>query len=101
MEGFDDGDKAFYVDKKLAEAYYDYLVASGQTVLAQRMANGTMNLTYKGIESCGEAMGYLFCKALNGGTQAHAVILTHKGNFLYGADSAYGAPNTGEVVRMW
>lgn len=41
-------------------------------------------------------------KALNGGTQAHAVILTLRGNFLFATDKAYGGgPERDEAVVVW
>lgn len=101
MENFDDSDKVFYVDKKLADAYYDYLIASGQTVLNERQSGRPNNLTYKGIEIKVKKWDGLL-RALNGGTQAHAVILTLRGNFIFGTDGDYGGgPNRDEAVRIW
>jgi hypothetical protein len=105
MEYFDDSQKAFYVDKKLAVAYYDYLIQSGVTVLMQR-ATGLDNiaipiLAFKGIEVRVKKWDGALA-ALNGGVQAHAVILTLKGNFLYGCDSKYGGgPERNEAIRIW
>jgi hypothetical protein len=93
-------DKCFYVDSDLAEAYYDYLIAAGHTVLMERMS-GRPKLYYKGIEVKVKKWDGVLA-ALNGGTEAHAVILTLRGNFLYGADSKYGGgPRRNEAVRMW
>lgn len=100
MENMDDDNKIFYVDKKLAEAYHDYVVQSGVTVLAERMS-GKPILYKKGILiKIKKWDGVL--KALNNGTESHAVILTLQGNFIYGADSNYGGgPRRNEAIRVW
>ena len=97
---FPKGDKAYYVDTDLAEAYHDYLVAAGHTVLMERMS-GKPQLFHKGIEVKPKAWDGPLA-ALNGGTAAHAVILTLRGNFIYGADSKYGGgPRRDEAIRIW
>lgn len=100
MDNFDDDDKVFYVNKKLAEAYYDYLIQSGDTVLRERMS-GKPILYYRGIlVKIKKWDGIL--KSLNSGTQAHAIIFTLKGNFLFGTDSSYGGgPKRNEAIRVW
>ena len=95
-----DSDKAFYVDEHLANAYDDYLKLSGQTTIIDRMTMLPV-LKKRGIEirikKWDGPLG-----ALNGGVPAHAVILTLKGNFIYGADSKYGGgPRRNEAVRIW
>lgn len=97
---FDKKDKAFYVDTDLAEAYYDYLIQSGVTVLQERMSGRPM-LYFKGIEVKPKKWDGILA-ALNGGTAAHAVIFTLQGNFLYAADSAYGGgARNNEAIRIW
>lgn len=97
---FDDDLKAFYVDKKLSQAYYDYVIQSGQTVIADRMS-GAPILFFKGIRVKVKKWDGVLA-ALNAGTEAHAVILTLQGNFLYGADSKYGGgPRRNEAIRIW
>lgn len=100
LDNMDDDLKAFYVDKKLAEAYHDYMVQSGQTVIKERMS-GKPILYKKGIiVKIKKWDGVL--KSLNGGTQAHAVILTLQGNFIYGANSNYGGgAKHNEAIRVW
>ena len=101
MMFFDDDLKAFYVDKKLAVAYYDYLVQSGNTTIQQRADGTPVNMTFKGIKIKVKKWDGILA-ALNGGTGAHAVILTLQGNFLYGADSKYGGgPRRNEAIRIW
>lgn len=101
MDNFDDDNKVFYVDKKLAEAYHDYVVQSGQTVMRERMS-GKPILFFKGIELKIKRWDGIL-RALNGGDdQAHAVILTLKGNWIFGTDSNYGGgPRRNEAVRLW
>lgn len=100
MQFFDDDLKAFYVDKKLAQAYYDFLIQSGHTVLTERMS-GAPILYFKGIRVKIKKWDGILA-ALNGGTQAHAIILTLQGNFLYACDSKFGGgPKRNEAVRIW
>ena len=91
MMFFDDDLKAFYVNKKLAQAYYDYLIQSGNTVLTERMS-GAPILFFKGIRVRIKKWDGVLA-ALNNGVH---------GNFLYGADSKYGGgPRRNEAVRIW
>jgi len=100
LKFFDKADKAFYVDQDLAEAYHEYVVTSGVTVLMERMTGRPM-LFKKGIEVRVKKWDGVLA-ALNAGTAAHACILTLKGNFLYAADSKYGGgPKRNEAIRMW
>lgn len=100
MKYYDKSLKVFYVDNDLAEGYFEYLIASGQTVLSERMS-GKPILYYKGILVKPKKWDGILA-ALNGGTAAHAVILTIQGNFLYGADSKYGGgPKRDEAVRIF
>lgn len=100
MKFYDKTLKVFYVDEDLADAYHDYLVQSGQTVMADRMS-GKPILYKKGILVKPKKWDGILA-GLNTGTAAHAVILTLQGNFLYGADSKYGGgPKRNEAVRIW
>lgn len=100
MKFFDKSLKVFYVDTDLADAYHEYVKASGETPMVDRMS-GRPILYKKGIlvkpKKWDGVLG-----ALNDGTEAHAVILTLKGNFLFGADSKYGGgPNRDEAIRIY
>lgn len=100
MKFYDKTMKVFYVDDDLAEAYHDYLVQAGHTVMSDRMS-GKPILYKKGILVKPKKWDGVLA-ALNAGTEAHAVILTLQGNFLYGADSKYGGgPKRNEAVRIW
>ena len=100
MRFYDRELKAFYVNDSFADAYYDYLIQSGVTVLNERMT-GKPILRFKGIPVKPKKWDGIL-NALNGGTDAHAVIFTLQGNFLYGADSKYGGgPKRNEAIRIW
>ena len=100
MKFYDRDLKCFYVDEDLADAYYNYLKASGHTFLADRMT-GKPILYFNSILVKPKKWDGIL-GALNGGTSAHAVILTLKGNFLYGCDSKYGGgPRRNEAIRIW
>ena len=88
MRYYDKNLKAFYVDQNLAYAYHDYLIQSGVTTIMDRMS-GKPILYFKGILVKDKPWDGILA-ALNAGTEAHAIILTLQGNFLYGADSTYG-----------
>lgn len=93
-------DKVIYVDEDLAEAYWDYVVAAGQSSIQDRMS-GKATLYFKGIEVKTKLWSSTLA-ALNGGTAAHVVILTLRGNWLFAADSKYGGgPRRNEAIRVW
>lgn len=92
--------KAFYVDQDLADAYEQWLVLSGYATVQDRM-NGVSKLFFNKIEVRVKPWDGILA-ALNGGTAAHSIILTVKGNFLYGADSKYGGgARRNEAIRVW
>jgi len=100
MKFFDKSMKVFYVNDDLADAYHEWLIGAGHTVMADRMS-GKPILYFKGILVKPKKWDGVLA-ALNGGVDAHAVILTLQGNFLYGADSKYGGgPRRNEAVRIW
>lgn len=97
---YDKALKAFYVDENLAEAYYAFLIASGVTTIVERMS-GKPILYKNGILVKTKKWDGILA-GLHGGTEAHACILTLQGNFIYGADSAYGGgPYRNEAVRIY
>jgi len=102
MEAYDDAEKCFYVNKSIYDAYGDYLltIQAGALKLDELQA-GRSRLFKKGIEIKWKKWNHVL-KALNAGTQAHAAILTLRGNFLYKTDSTYGGgPMRNEAVRIW
>lgn len=93
--------KAFYVSQEIADAYEDYLIATG-VAPAQQYMNGFSKLFYKGIPVLVEPVWGPIMTTLNGGTSANAVILTIRGNFVFGTDKNYGTgPNRNEAFRVW
>lgn len=102
LDSWDDDDKAIYVNKKLYDALGDYYAFSGVgSINLLELQAGRQKLHVRGIEVKVKRWNGIL-KALNGGTQAHAAILTLKGNFLYKADSTYGGgPRRNEAVRIW
>lgn len=101
MRSMKPADKAFYVDQEFADAYHDWLVLSGNSTVAERMLPG-FKLMYRSIEVKVKQWDGILA-ALNGGAEsAHMLILTLRGNFLYGADSKYGGgPKRNEAIRIW
>lgn len=100
LYNFEDDVKAFYVDKKLADAYYDYLKTTGFVGIVERMS-GLPTLFFKGIEVKWKKWNGPLA-AMNSGTESHAVILTLRGNWLYACDSKYGGgPRRNEAIRIW
>lgn len=102
LDSWDDSEKAIYVNKKLYDLLGDYYIMGGVGFinLAELQA-GRATLAVRGIEVRPKKWNGIL-KALNGGTQGHAAILTLKGNFLYKTDSTYGGgPRRNEAVRIW
>lgn len=100
MRAQDNRNKAIYVDYNLLDAYWDWLVLAGQTTIAERQ-QGVTQLTFRGIQIRPKYWDAILA-ALNGGKQAHVVMLTLRGNWLYATDSSYGGgPKRNEGVRIW
>jgi hypothetical protein len=102
LDSFDDNDKAIYVNKKLYDLLGDYYIMGGVGFinLAELQA-GRAQLHVRGIEVKPKKWNGVL-KAINGGVQGHAAILTLRGNFLYKTDSTYGGgPKRNEAVRIW
>lgn len=105
MEAVDEADLVFTVDRKLAEAYMDYLIATGVPSASGPafIQNGIPVLNFKGIPIYVEKTWGPILKALNGGmNEAHMCLLTIRGNFMYGMDRTYGGgQNLDEAARIW
>jgi hypothetical protein len=100
MRTVDMRDKAFYVDWAIADAYWDWLVLAGQSTISERQ-DGRPSLRFRGIEIRPKFWDGILA-ALNGGDEAHIVLLSLKGNWLYATDSSYGGgPRRNEAVRVW
>jgi hypothetical protein len=102
LDSWDDDMKAIYVNKKLYDLLGDYYILSGVGFinLAELQA-GREKLYVRGIEVKWKKWNGML-KAINGGVQAHAAILTLRGNFLFKTDSTYGGgPRRNEAIRIW
>lgn len=103
LDAMNDEDKAFYVSKSIYDAYGDWLISTSNNgaLSLTDLQSGRARLFFKGIELKPKKWNGIL-KALNGGTQAHAAILTVRGNFLYKTDSNYGGGRKrNEAVKMW
>jgi hypothetical protein len=101
MFALDTDEKAFYVDQQIYNAYYQFLVASGQTTIAERQGAGVPPIRKNGIEVKAKKWDGILA-SLNSGIPAHACILTVRRNFLYATDRGYGGgPRRDEAVRVW
>ena len=90
--------KAFYVSQSILDAYEEYLILTGGAYNIQYYLNGVPNLKFKRIDVLPEPTWDPIMSALNGGTQAHACILTIRGNFVFATDKTYGE-RTDEGVK--
>lgn len=90
--------KLFYVSKGIFVGYEDYLIATGQAYNISLLQNGIKVLKYKNIDVLLETTWSPILKALNGGVEANACILTLKGNFTFATDTNYGE-DTDEGVK--
>jgi hypothetical protein len=104
MEEVDESMLEFTVDRKLAEAYQAYLIATGIPSASgpNFLQNGIPVLNYKGIPLYVERTWNPILKALHAGTEAHMCILTMRGNFMFGMDKTYGGgANLDQASRLW
>jgi hypothetical protein len=98
-----DTDKAFYIDKAWADAYEDYLIASGQgsSESANFTQNGIKVRAYKNIPIF---VNPFFNPVLTQiiGANSHFGVLTLRGNFVFATDDSYGdGPNDDEALVVW
>ena len=103
LDAYDDEDKAFYVDKEIYDAYGLWLTTGSNngSITFLELQTGRASLHFNGIELKPKKWKGIL-KQLNGGVQAHAAILTLRGNFLYKTDSTYGGgPYNNEAVRIY
>lgn len=103
LADMNDEDKCFYVNKDIYDAYGNWLITGDNNgaISYSELQAGRQKLYFLGIEVKHKKWNGIL-KALNGGTKAHAAILTVRGNFLFKTDSTYGGgENRDEAVRMW
>lgn len=93
-----DNMKAFYVSQSIYDAYEQFLILTGGAYNPMGYMNGIAALKFKRISILPEPTWDPIMAALNGGTSAHAVILTIRGNFVFATDKTYGE-RTDEGVK--
>jgi hypothetical protein len=90
--------KAFYVSSAVIDGYMAYLQQIGGAYNIALYQNGIPQLSFNGIPLLPEPTWSPVLQALNGGTEAHAAILTIRGNFIFATDKKYGE-NTDQGVK--
>lgn len=97
------GDKAFYVSDSLAQALYDYYISIGKNAgNIGYIENGMPALNFKGIPVLVEPTWDPILTLLNGGVAAHALVLTIRGNFVFGTNKNYGGgADLKQALRVW
>ena len=103
LEMVADNQKAFYIDKQWADAYEDYLIATGATngEAVNYVQDGIKVRAYKGIPIF---VNKIFKPVLTQiyGVNSHLGILTLRGNFIYATDKDYGeGPNLDVALKIW
>lgn len=99
-----DTEKAFYIDKQWADAYEDYLIATGATngLAVNYVQDGITVRAYKGIPIFVNKMFQPGLKLMTGDTNPHWGILTIRGNFIFATDKSYGeGPNLDVAFKVW
>lgn len=91
MAAMPDGEKAFYVSRKIADGYRSYLKSiGGNSEISLHTNSSTGLLMHEGIQIVVEPFWAPIMRLLNGGNDANACILTLQGNFVFGTDKKYG-----------
>jgi hypothetical protein len=104
MEMLPDSEKAFYIDTQWADAYEDYLIATGATngEAVNYVQDGIKVRAYKGIPVFRNKIFKPVLKQITGDTNPHLGILTLRGNFIIATDKNYGeGPNLNEAFKVW
>lgn len=96
-------EKAYYIDFDWANAYEDYLIATGalNSEAANYVQDGVKVRAYKGIPIF---VNNLFGPVLEQtvGANAHLGMLTLRGNYIFATDKSYGeGPNLDEALKIW
>lgn len=95
--------KAFYVTQSIYDGYEDYIRATGGAYNINLLQNGLQSLSFKNIPVLVEPTWDPIMTTLNGGTEAHAVVLTIRGNFVFATDKNYGeaTPDGVKSLMVW
>lgn len=97
------GDKAYYVNNALAQGLYDYYISIGANAgNIGYIENGMPVLKFKGIPVFVEPTWDPILALMNSGTTAHALVLTIRGNFIFGTNKNYGGgKDLNQALRVW
>lgn len=104
MEMMADNQVAFYIDKQWADAYEDYLIATGATngEAVNYVQDGIKVRAYKNIPIFVNKIFKPVLKQITGNQNPHLGILTLRGNFVFATDSKYGeGPNLDVALKVW
>lgn len=96
-------DKAFYVNKGIADAYEDYLISTGANSCCgvQYIQNGIPTISFKGIPIFVEPLWDTILYKLEGAI-AHTAVLTLRQNWAFGTNKSYGGgANLNQGLRIW
>lgn len=104
LELLGDQEKAFYIDQQWANAYEDYLIATGATNgnAVNYVQDGITTRAYKGIPIFVNKLFRPVLRQITGDAEPHFGILTIRGNFIFGTDRNYGeGPNLDTALKVW
>lgn len=103
MRGSMKSDLGFYVDEDLARGLSKYYASIQENVgQINQYVNGLPTLNFEGIPVFVEPTWNPILSALNGDAPAHALILTLRGNFIFGTNDEYGGGATlSQGLRIW
>lgn len=104
LELMGDNEKAFYIDQQWANAYEDYLIATGATngEAMNFVQDGIKVRAYKGIPIFVNKLFRPALKQITGDANPHLGILTLRGNFIFGTDKNYGeGPDLDTALKVW
>lgn len=95
--------KAFYVTQSIFDGYAKFLKLTGGGNNIQYYTNGFAKLQYEGIDVLVEPTWSPIMYLLNGNKNAHACILTIRGNFVFATDKTYGeaTPEGVKALMVW
>src|SRR5690606_26856109 len=104
MKIMPDSGKAFYVNRAIAQGYWRYLKSLGieaeNTIGVYQQ--GLPALKFEGIPIYVEDVWDEVLRVMNGGTSAHMIILTLRGNWLFGTNKNYGGgAELDQALRVW
>lgn len=95
--------KAFYASWDLAyglSQYYQQIGARGGII--GYILNGMPTLDFEGIPVFVEPCWQPILNQLNNGNDSHALVLTLRGNFIFGTDDTYGGgAELDQSLRVW